>query len=294
MQFFLDIFLNGVLTGSIYGLTAIGLTLVFGVMKLINLAHGSFLMIAMYGVYGLAVGLGVDPYLSMLIVVPACFCMGYISQTLFINPILKTEKDVREPISVLLLTAGLWIFINNLFLTLFGANFRSIETPYSQSTFAIGDILISQVLVYAFVFSLAATFGLSLLLKKTRIGRAIRSVGQDREAASLMGVDIFKTYKIAFGLGLATLGVAAAVLVPMFYVHPFAGDTYDLRDFVIVVLGGLGSVPGALIGGIIIGVVESLASQYLTMSWAEGLIYIIFLLVLFIRPQGLFGFEKEA
>lgn len=294
MQFFLEILINGVLTGSVYGLTALGLTLIFGVMKIINFAHGTFLMICMYLVYGLGVGLGLDPYLAILPVVPASFAIGYLAQVVFVQPVLKAERDVREPVGVLLLTAGLWIAVNNLFLMIFGANFRSLNTPYSGQVFEIGEMMISRPLFYAFVISLVTTAALALFLKRTHMGRAIRVVGQDREAASLMGIDIYRIYRIAFGIGIATLGVAGAIIVPMLYVHPFAGDIYDIRDFVIVVLGGLGSVPGALLGGIIIGVIESVASQYLNMSWSAALIYMIFLLVLFVRPQGIFGFEKDS
>jgi len=294
MEFFLEIVINGVLTGSLYGLTALGLTLIFGVMKIINFAHGTFLMVCMYMAYGLGIGLDLDPYLSMILVVPAAFFLGYLSQVVFVQPVFKAERDVREPIGVLLLTAGLWIAVNNLFLMFFGANFRSLKTSYSDQVFEIGDMMISRPLFYAFVLSLATTAILSLFLKQTHMGRAIRVVGQDREAASLMGIDIYRIYRIAFGAGIATLGVAGAIITPMLYVHPFAGDIYDIRAFVIVVLGGLGSVPGALLGGIIIGIIESVASQYLNMSWAAALIYMIFLLVLFVRPQGIFGFEKDS
>ncbi|BBO87202.1 branched-chain amino acid ABC transporter permease [Desulfosarcina ovata] len=294
MEYFLEVLINGVLTGGLYGVTAIGLTLIFGVIKVINFAHGTYLMIAMYAAYGVCVGFGMDPYLSMILIVPFSFAVGYVSQVVFVTPCLKAEKDVREPVSVLLLTAGLWIFVNNLFLMLFGANFRSLQTPYSGAVFEIGNMMISRTLLYAFCFSVLTTALLTVFLKKTNMGRAIRAVGQDREAAGLMGINIFKVYNVAFGIGIATLGVAGAIIIPMFYVHPFAGDVYDMRDFVIVVLGGLGSVPGALLGGIIVGVVESFAGEYLNMSWAAGIIYIIFLLTLFLRPQGIFGFEKDS
>ena len=294
MEFFLEILINGVLTGSVYGLTALGLTLIFGVMKVINFAHGTFLMVCMYMAYGLGVGFGLDPYLSIILVLPAAFVIGYLSQVVFVQPTFKTEKDVREPVGVLLITAGLWIAGNNLFLMIFGANFRSLKTPYSGQVFELGDMMISRPLFYAFVISLLTTAVLSVFLKRTHMGRAIRVVGQDREAASLMGINVYRVYRIAFGVGIATLGVAGAIIVPMLYVHPFAGDIYDIRAFVIVVLGGLGSVPGALLGGIIVGVIESVASDYLSMSWSAALIYMIFLLVLFVRPQGIFGFEKDS
>ncbi len=280
--------------GSLYGITAIGLTLIFGTMKVINFAHGTYLMLGMYVAYGVCYGLGIDPYLSIIIVVPTCYLIGHLTQVFLVSPMLKSEKGVREPVGVLLLTVGVWIFVNNFFLMLFGANFRSLNTVYSGTTFELGDMMISRPLFYAFLLSIASTVILSLYLKKTAMGKAIRAVGQDREAASLMGINVFKIYNIAFGLGIATLGVAGAVIIPLFYIHPFAGDVYDIRAFVIVVLGGLGSVPGALIGGIIIGLIESIAGQYLSMSWSAAVIYIIFLMVLFLRPQGIFGFEKDS
>lgn len=291
---FLDALLNGILMGGIYGLTALGLTLIFGVMKVINFAHGTHLMMMMYLCYWLVTLIGIDPYLCLIIVIPVAYILGYLTQHLLVTPILKKEEDVREPIGVLLLTAGLWIFFNNFFLMLFGANFRSADTIYSGTTFSLSSILISKPLFYAFIISLVSTYILYRFLKRTRLGKAIRATGQDREAARLMGINVFKIYNIAFGIGIAAVGIAGTVLIPIFYVHPFAGDVFDIRAFVIVVLGGLGSVPGALLAGIIVGIIESLVGQYLTMTWAAALIYLVFLIVLFIKPSGIFGFEKEA
>jgi branched-chain amino acid transport system permease protein len=291
---FLDALLNGVLMGGIYGLTALGLTLIFGVMKVINFAHGTHLMMMMYASYWVVELTGIDPYLSLIVVIPVAYLLGYFTQDLLVNPILNKEADVREPVGVLLLTAGLWIFFNNFFLLLFGANFRSAETIYSGTTFSLGSILVSKPLLYAFIISLISTYILYRFLKTTRLGRAIRATGQDRESARLMGINVFRIYNIAFGIGIVAVGIAGVVLIPLFYVHPFAGDVFDIRAFVIVVLGGLGSVPGALLGGIIVGVIESLAGQYFSMTWAAALIYIIFLIVLFIRPSGIFGYEKEG
>lgn len=289
----IEAIINGVLMGSIYGLTALGLTLIFGVMKVINFAHGTHLMIMMYIAYWLVYLTGIDPYLSIIIVVPIAYIIGYYTQNLLLSPILKLEKDVREPLGVLLLTAGLWIFFNNFFMMLFGANFRSVETIYSGTTFKVSNMMISRPLFYAFLISLTSTYLLNRLLKKSRLGKAIRATGQDREAAMLMGIDVFKIYNVAFGIGIAVLGIAGTILLPLFYIHPFVGDVFDMRCFVIVVLGGLGSVPGALLGGLVIGIIEAVAGQFLTMTWAAALIYIIFLAVLFIKPSGILGLEKE-
>jgi len=290
----MEVILNGVLMGGIYSLTALGLTLIFGVMKVINFAHGTYLMVVMYVAYFLIELTGIDPYLSLLIGLPIAYAIGYFTQKVLINPILKVEKDVREPISILLLTAGLWIFFNNFFMMLFGPNYRSAETVYSNKAFKINELMISKPLIFAFLATLITTYLLNWMLRKTKLGKAIRATGQDRETAILMGIDIYEVYNIAFGIGIAVLGVAGTVLIPLFYVHPFVGDIFDMRAFVIVVLGGLGSIPGALLGGLLVGVIESISGYYLNMSWAPAVIYMIFLLVLFIKPSGMFGFEKEG
>lgn len=287
----LEAIITGITMGSIYGLTALGLTLIFGVMKVINFAHGSFLMVAMFVTYWLLTLTGIDPYVGLFVVVPVLFFLGFITQRFLIQPVFKAEKDVREPISVILLTSGLWIFLDAMALLIFGAFYRTVNTPYSGKTFmfADGDLIINRARLYGLIITLITSLVLWLFLQRTRTGRAIRAVGQDREAAQLMGIDSDFIYDFAFGIGIALLGIAGVVLMPFYYVHPTVGVVFDIRAFIIVVLGGLGSIPGALIGGIIIGVVESVGAQFMTATWTEGLIYLIFLLVLFFKPSGMFG-----
>ncbi len=286
---------SGTIMGCIYGLTAFGLTLIFGVMKVINFAHGSFLMVAMFSTYWLITLTGVDPYLSMIVIVPLMFGLGFFTQQFLIKPAFKGEKDVREPISVILLTSGIWIFLDALALLLFGAFYRTTQTAYRGKTFLLfdGDLIVNKAKFYGFLITIATTLIIWFVLKRTDVGRAIRAVGQDREAARLMGIDSDYIYNFAFGLGLAAIGVAGVVLIPFYYVHPTVGVVFDIRCFVIVVLGGLGSIPGALLGGLIIGLIESFGAQFITATWTEGLIYLIFLFVLFFKPSGLFGFEQD-
>lgn len=285
--------INGILMGGLYGFMAVGLTLIFGIVKVINFAHGSFIMVGMFIGYWLCVLLGMDPYLSLLIIVPLLFVVGYFVQGVLIKPVLIAEAGEREPIGILVLTAGLWLFLDNLALVLFGPNFRTVTTRYTGVTFELGNVLISTPRLYAFLISLVTMAALFLFLKKTRIGKAIRATGQDRSIAGLMGVDIYRIYNIAFGLGIALTGVTGALLTPFYPVYPTVGFVFDIRAFMIVVLGGLGSIQGALLAGLIIGLIESVGAQFMETSWTAGLIFLIFLLVLYFKPEGMFGFKGE-
>ena len=293
MEMLLQAIINGILMGSVYGLTALGLTLIFGVMKVINFAHGSCLMVGMFASYWFVTLTGIDPYLALIVVVPFCFVFGYLIQDTLISPVFKREKGVREPFGVLLLTSGLWLFLDNLALLLFGANFRSIKTPYSSLSYQIGDILINGPRLYAFIGTIAGAYFFHLFLKKTVMGQAIRATGQDRDVAGLMGVNVYRIYNVAFGIGIAITGFVGGLLTPFYYVHPTVGYVFDIKAFVIVVLGGLGSIPGALLGGIIIGLIESVVAQFLTATWTAAITYAIFLAVLFLKPEGILGLKGE-
>jgi branched-chain amino acid transport system permease protein len=203
------------------------------------------------------------------------------------------EKGVREPLGVLLLTSGLWLILDNLALLIFGADYRAAKTPYSGLSHQFGNILISVPRAYAFIGTIIGSCALYIFLKKTSTGKAIRATGQDRDTAGLMGVNIYRIYNIAFGIGIAITGFIGGLLTPFFYVHPTVGFSFDIRAFVIVILGGLGSIPGALVGGLIIGIIESVGAQFMTATWTAAIIYIIFLLVLFFKPEGILGLKEE-
>ena len=283
---------NGIASGAVYGLIALGLSLQFGVMKIINFAHGSFLMIAMYAAVWACRYLGLHPLALIPLVAAVLFVIGYYTQMLLIEPIYRKEAT-REPIGVLIFTTGLWIFLDNLFLIFAGPDYQVLPGDWSNEIVILGDYIFSYPQIAGFVIATAVTLLVILFLGKTRVGRMIRATGQDREAASVLGVDSKRVYQVSFAIGLAVLGVAGCLLLPLYPVNPFVGDIFGLRAFVIVVLGGMGSIGGAFWGGIIVGVLESVGAQFVPVSFAEALIFIVFLAVLYVRPAGLFGLERE-
>jgi len=283
---------NGISMGAIYGLIAMGLTLIFGTMRVTNFAHGAFMMIAMMVAYTLWGLTHINPYLLIIVVGPLMFLMGYAAQMSLIRPVLAAESDKNDPIGVLLLTAGLSIVLENLALMIFGADYRMAQTNFSDSTFTFGNVTLSAARFYGLIITLAISAALWIFLQKTETGRQLRATGQDRNTAALMGINSERIFAIAFGIGTALLAVAGLVLLPFYYVSPSVGNVFQTRAFIVVVLGGLGSVPGALVGGIIIGLIETIAAQFMTASITSVIIYLVFLIVLFVKPSGLFGTEK--
>ena len=294
MIYILEDAINGVLMGSIYGLTALGLTIIFGVLKVINFAHGSLLMVGMYAAYWTIILTGLHPYISLIIVVPVMYFFGFYLQDIVIKPIFKAEKDVREPITVIIVTTGVWYILDNLTLLIFGPQYRGIQdNPLRGKMLQIGEMLISVPKLWGFVAAVITAAAVYWFFQKTRMGRAIRATSLDREAASLMGINQFKVYNVAFGIGTATAGIAAVTLVPFYNIFPTVGVLFDIKGFIIVVLGGLGSIGGAILGGIIIGLIESIGPQFMTATWTEAIVYGLFLVVLFVKPSGLFGVKYE-
>jgi branched-chain amino acid transport system permease protein len=294
MNFILEGTINGILMGSIYGLTALGLTVIFGVLKVINFAHGSLIMVSMYVAYWAIIFTGVHPYIALIIVVPVMYFFGYYLQDIIIKPIFKAEKDIREPITVIIVTTGVWYILDNLTLLIFGPQYRNIQNnPLRGKMLEIGDVLISVPKLWGFVTAVITASAIYWFLQKTRTGRAIRATSLDREAASLMGINQFKIYNIAFGIGTAIVGISAVTLVPFYNIFPTVGVLFDIKGFIIVVLGGLGSIGGAILGGIIIGLIESIAPMFMTATWAEAIVYGLFLVVLFVKPSGLFGVKYD-
>ena len=285
--------LNGTMMGAMYGLTALGLTLIFGVMKVVNFAHGSLLMVGMFAAYWLLKLTGMHPFLALVIIPPLLFCFGYLMQDLVIKPVFKAEKGVREPLTVIIVTTGVWYVLDNLALMLFGAEYRTVRTAISGTSFSLGEVIVSIPKFVGLVVTILSAVGLWLFMQKTRTGKALRATSLDREAANLMGIDQFKIYNIAFGLGTAIAGIAGCVLIPFYYVYPSVGVVFDIRAFIIVVLGGLGSIPGAILGGVVIGLIESVFAQFMASTWTEAIIYGIFLLILFFKPSGFFGVKQD-
>ena len=276
--------LNGLTTGAVYALIALGLTLIYGVLHIINFAHGAALMVALYAVFMLKTQLGIDPYLALPIVVPGMFAFGYALQRLVIN---RASHGKDE--NILLVTLGLSIILETGALLLFKSDTRTIETAYTLTTVAIGPAMIALPKLVAFAGALVVSALLLLVVGKTDLGRAIRAVSKEKHGAKLMGIDVDHVYAMSFGIGMACLGAAACFLMPAYYVNPQVGGGFVLVAFTVVVLGGMGSFAGALLGGLLIGVVESLGGLYLGESLGQIGIFVIFIAVLLFRPQGLFG-----
>jgi branched-chain amino acid transport system permease protein len=281
---FLSSTLNGITMGAVYALIALGLTLVYGVLHIINFAHGACLMIALYGVYALWALLGVDPYAALPIMIGLMFVLGYLLQRFVINRAGHT-KDER----VLLLTLGLSIVFENLALIFFHSDTRTVETSYSLQTIQLGPVMLSSPKFFAFWGALGVSALMLCMMKWTDLGRAIRAVAKERTGAKLMGIDVEHVYAMSFGIGLACLGAAACFLLPAYYVNPSVGNGFIFVSFTIVVLGGMGSFIGALLGGLLIGVIESLGGLYLGESLGQVGIFIVFVSFLIFRPQGMFG-----
>jgi branched-chain amino acid transport system permease protein len=276
--------LNGLTTGAVYALVALGLTLIYGVLHIINFAHGAALMMALYGVYFLRQALGIDPYLALPLMVPAMFVVGYLLQRVVIE---RASHGKDE--NILLVTLGISIVLENVALLAFRSDTRTIDTAYTLSTVPIAGAMIALPKVVAFGGAVLTSLALLWLMGRTDLGRAIRAVAKEKQGARLMGINVEHVYAMSFGIGLACLGAAACFLLPAYYVNPQVGNGFVLVAFTIVVLGGMGSFAGALLGGFLIGVVESLGGLWFGESLGQIGIFLIFIAVLLLRPQGLFG-----
>jgi branched-chain amino acid transport system permease protein len=275
---------NGLMTGAVYALVALGLTLVYGVLHIINFAHGATLTAAMFAVWFAHARLGIDPYAAIPILTPIFFGLGYALQRFVIGP-----ASHGSDTNILLITLGLSIVIENALLAGFRSDTRSIDVPYGFSVIEIGSLFLSLPKVIAFFASFLVAGLLWLMMAKTDTGKAIRAVSREKTGAALAGIPVEHIYAVTFGLGAACLAVAACLLMPTFLVNPRIGNAFVLVAFTIVVLGGMGSVAGALVGGLIIGVVESLSGLYFGESLGQIGIFLIFILVLLVRPTGMFG-----
>ena len=279
--------INGLLIGGIYTLVASGLTLIYGVLHIINFAHGSLLMLAMFGVYFLLTKLGVDPYLSLVVMVPTMFALGYVMYRGLIGRLAHGKDE-----NILLITLGLSILIENLALMFFKGDTRTISVSYSDRMVELGPLLLSFPKIVSFLAAMVLCALLGLFIQRTDTGRAIRAVAKERMGARLVGIDVDRVFAISYGIGLATLGAAACLLMPIFYVSPTTGHVFVIVAFTVVVLGGMGSFFGAVVGGLIVGLTESFGGLFLGESLGQIGISLIFILILLLRPQGLFGGGK--
>ncbi|WP_220118273.1 branched-chain amino acid ABC transporter permease [Microbacterium sp. SMR1] len=274
---------TGLLTGGIYSLIAMGLTLVYGVLHIINFANGAMVALAMYLTYVLVNLTGMHPYATLLITVPTMFLLGAVTQAGLLNPIMRAPIHTQ-----LLITIGLALAIENILLLVFGPNPLSVQLPGNTGVPILGATVdLSR--IYAFAGALVLVAALWLILQRTPVGTAVRSVAANPEGARLVGIDIKGIYILTFALGAAAAGAAGTLVAPFTTIEPTAGSVFNLTAFVVVVLGGMGNVPGALVGGLIVGLTEQLGGLILPGQSPLLAVFVVFLIVLFAKPRGIFG-----
>jgi len=281
---FLQALITGILMAGIYALVAIGLTLIFGVVRIVNFAHGEFVMVGMYLSFWLWRLWAIDPYVSLLITMPALFCFGVLIQRFLLQPILRAP-DLAQ----IFMTVGLSVILMNLALFLFTADFRSVKLSYAEWAWRVGGVTIPLTRLFAFLGALLLAGLLTLFLKKTDMGKALRAVAQDREVSMLLGINPQRMYLLAVGLGAALAGAAGSLIVPFFYIFPTVGVVFVLIAFVVVILGSLGSVEGALLASLIVGVAESLGILFAGADLGLVVVFAILVAALVFRPSGLMG-----
>lgn len=284
-----QIVISGILLGGLYGLIGIGLTLIFGVTRVVNFAHGEFVMLAMYITFWLWSLLKIDPLVSVLICFVMVFLYGMGAQYITVRPTLS-----GPPVMHMFTTGGLAIAMRNSAHFLWKGDFRAVTTSYSGESFNLYGVMISVPKLIALILIIIMSIGLIIFFKTTYIGKAIRATTQDRAAAKLMGVNTDKISLISFGLGSAFAGVAGAILMLNYYVFPEIGLHLIMVAFIVVVLGGLGNIFGALVAGFIVGISEVASGFFLPIILKEQVYYFIFLLVLLFRPSGLFGLGRGS
>lgn len=287
---------SGILIGGVYGLVALGLTIIFGVLEIINFAHGALMGIGLYATFILYDSLGIDPYLSLFITVPLLFAIGLIAYRVVIHPARNAPHHNQ-----LLLTLGLTLLIENALLMAFTATPRSIRLPYGRGETSILGLFevdfplrpfgatVQFPQLMAFIGALVVTGILYFILQRTDLGRAIRATSQDREGAALVGINTNWINMVTFGIGTACVGAAAALVLPFYRAEPTAGNIFNITAFVIVVLGGMGNAVGALLGGLIIGLTQELSLIFFPGTSKLIGVFVIFILILLFRPQGLLG-----
>ena len=288
MAVFFQSMLSGILIGGVYALIGIGLTIIFGVMRVINFAHGDLLMLGMYMTYFLFTLLHIDPFVSIIVTIPLMFLYGAFLQKVFINRVLGAL-----PQNQILLTIGMGLVMSNAVMLAFTSDYKILSTKYSSSSFNILGISISSPLLISFAITIIITVALYWFLYRTDTGQAIRATAQDRGAAQLMGINVKRMSIIAFGMGAALAGTAGALISPTYYIFPQVGSVFTLKAFVITVLGGMGSIIGATLGGVLIGIAESVGGVYFGSGWKDVIVFMVFLLVLLFKPSGLLGTSKD-
>jgi branched-chain amino acid transport system permease protein len=277
-----QVILSGLLGGALYALVALGLALIFGVMRVINIAHGPLLMLGAYTTYFLFHQAGLNPYLSLAISMPLLFLLGALLQRTFVHRVVDAPE-----LSSLLLTFGISIALVNLAQLGFTSDLRSIE--FIGGSWMLGPFALAKSRAIAFVFAAAITAGAFLFLQKTRLGKAIRATSQSRDVAMVCGIDVQRVHMITFGLATALAAAGGTLISVIVAIQPEMGQVWTFKSFLVIVLGGAGNYPGALVGGMLLGLIEQLSSLFLTTQLSEAVAYVLLVVVLLIRPSGILG-----
>ncbi len=284
LDFYLNLVSTGVLNGLVYGLMALGLSVIFGVIRVVNFAHGEMAVVAMYAAFVLFRGFGIDPLISMLPIAAVLFVVGYVLQAALINPFVGRAEHEQ-----FILLVGVAIILVNGLLMLYGPDARHADVAYGYDSFEVGLVLLDKVRVYAALAAVAVAALLFVFFRFTRTGTAIRACADNLVGAAVVGLDVKRLYALTFGIGAACVGAAGALMILLTDATPMLAPSYTLLAFTIVIIGGLGSQSGALAGGVLIGVSESLASFFIAPSMKAMFSFGLLILVLLFRPQGLFG-----
>jgi len=284
MDLLIQALVSGVLLGGVYGVMAVGLSLVFGVLGILNFAQAEFLMVGMYVAWFAWYWLGLDPLLGAFLSLLLGFGLGALVERVLLAHIMRAP-----PVAQIFLTVGLLIVMQNLALLAFGSESRSVLTPYQTVSFTLGPVFIPAPFLAAFAAALVVSVGLWLVMTRTWFGRAIRATAQNRMAATAYGVDTKQIHTIAFGLGTGLTAFGGGIILPYTAVNPTSGDQFVVLMFTVTVLGGLGNVLGALLGGVIVGVIQSGSALVLPVQLQNLALFVIFIALLAVRPQGLLG-----
>lgn len=282
---FIEQLINGLNLGSIYALMALGYTMVYGIAKLLNFAHGDIIMVGAYVLSVAMTGMGLNPFAAMLLSIVFCSILGILVEKIAYKPLRNAS-----PLTVLITAIGVSYFLQNSALLIFGSQPTKVESPIEMSGITIGGLNITGTSVVTLIVTVIIMIGLVLFINKTKIGKAMKAVSEDKGAAQLMGINVNRTISITFAIGSALAAVASILFISTYgFVSPYTGALPGIKAFVAAVLGGIGSIPGAMIGGIVLGIIESLSKAYISTELADAIVFSVLIIVLLVKPSGLLG-----
>lgn len=284
MEAIIQAVMSGLLLGGVYALIATGLNIIFGVVKITNFAHGELVMIAMYMTWFLWTSWSVNPYVSLFIVTPLMFLSGVVLQKVILEPMQDSSANMK-----IFVTLGLSVFLQNLMLFLYGGQFRTVTVGWADQTITIGGITATYGRLLAFAVAVLLVIGIFYIMNRTMVGRVLAAVSEDRDTARMIGIPVRRLYLLAMGLGAAMTGIAGVLIIPFQAAYPMVGAHYTLMAFVVVVIGGLGNMTGALLGGLTLGIIETLTGTFIDPALQQVAVFVVFIIVLIVRPAGIFG-----